>query len=66
VVRGFGVTEFDREGRYLEAQFGELSVVSLYLPSGSAGPHRQAANSAFWTPSRRTSDACAGGAATTS
>ena len=38
VVRGFGVSEFDREGRYLEAQFGELSVVSLYLPSGSAGP----------------------------
>src|SRR5260370_16438077 len=41
VVRGFGVSEFDREGRYLEAQFGELSVVSLYLPSGSAGPDRQ-------------------------
>ena len=37
VVRGFGVGEFDREGRYLEAQVGNLSVVSLYLPSGSAG-----------------------------
>jgi len=47
VVRGFGVPEFDREGRYLEAQFGELSVVSLYLPSGSAGPHRQAAKFRF-------------------
>ena len=42
VVRGFGVPEFDREGRYLEARFGSLSVVSLYLPSGSAGPERQA------------------------
>jgi exodeoxyribonuclease III len=41
VVRGFGVHEFDSEGRYLEAQLGDLSVVSLYLPSGSAGPHRQ-------------------------
>ena len=41
VIRGFGVAEFDREGRYLEARFGRLSVVSLYLPSGSAGPHRQ-------------------------
>jgi len=47
VVRGFGVGEFDREGRYLEAQFGELSVVSLYLPSGSAGPERQASKFRF-------------------
>jgi len=47
VVRGFGVPEFDREGRYLEAQFGELSVVSLYLPSGSAGPERQASKFRF-------------------
>jgi len=47
VVRGFGVTEFDREGRYLEAQVGELSVVSLYLPSGSAGPERQASKFRF-------------------
>jgi exodeoxyribonuclease III len=47
VVRGFGVAEFDREGRYLEAQVGDLSVVSLYLPSGSAGPERQAAKYRF-------------------
>jgi exodeoxyribonuclease-3 len=47
VVRGFGIDEFDREGRYLEAQVGELSVVSLYLPSGSAGPERQAAKFRF-------------------
>jgi exodeoxyribonuclease III len=47
VVRGFGVTEFDREGRYLEAQVGRLSVVSLYLPSGSAGPERQASKFRF-------------------
>jgi exodeoxyribonuclease-3 len=47
VLRGFGVDEFDREGRYLEAQFGDLSVVSLYLPSGSAGPQRQAAKFRF-------------------
>ncbi len=47
VVPGFGVSEFDREGRYLEAQVGDLSVVSLYLPSGAAGPHRQAAKFRF-------------------
>ena len=47
VVRGFGVPEFDREGRYLEARFGALSVVSLYLPSGSSGPERQASKFRF-------------------
>ncbi len=41
VIRGFGVPEFDDEGRYIEARWGDLAVVSLYLPSGSAGPHRQ-------------------------
>ena len=38
---GFGSKEHDDEGRYLQADFGKLSVVSLYLPSGSSGPHRQ-------------------------
>jgi exodeoxyribonuclease-3 len=47
LVRGFGVDEFDREGRYLEARFGEVSVVSLYLPSGSSGEHRQASKYRF-------------------
>jgi len=47
VVRGFGVREFDAEGRFLEARFGKLSVISLYLPSGSAGPHRQASKFRF-------------------
>ena len=32
----------DKEGRYLQADFGDLSVVSLYLPSGSSGDERQA------------------------
>jgi len=47
VVRGFGVPEFDAEGRYLETQFADLSVVSLYLPSGSSGPERQASKDRF-------------------
>lgn len=33
--------DFDNEGRYLEARFGNLSVVSLYFPSGSSGDERQ-------------------------
>ena len=47
VVKGFGEREFDAEGRYLEAQYGRLSIISLYLPSGSAGPHRQASKFRF-------------------
>lgn len=47
VVVGFGTPEFDGEGRYLEARFGDLAVVSLYLPSGSAGPERQASKYRF-------------------
>ncbi len=47
VRRGFAVREFDAEGRYVEARFGKLWVVSLYLPSGSAGPHRQASKFRF-------------------
>ncbi len=41
VKRGFESREFDAEGRYVEGRFGKLWVVSVYLPSGSAGPHRQ-------------------------
>ncbi|HEV8257943.1 MAG TPA: exodeoxyribonuclease III [Casimicrobiaceae bacterium] len=47
VTTGFGSTEFDGEGRYLEADFGKLAVASVYLPSGSAGPHRQASKFRF-------------------
>jgi exodeoxyribonuclease-3 len=45
--RGFGSAEFDAEGRYLEARFGDLSVISVYLPSGSASPERQQAKFRF-------------------
>ena len=44
---GFGAREFDAEGRYVEARFGRLCVISVYLPSGSAGPHRQASKFRF-------------------
>ena len=36
VVRGYGDSEFDDEGRYLEVQLEGINVVSLYLPSGSS------------------------------
>jgi exodeoxyribonuclease III len=40
-ITGLGWDAFDEEGRYLEAQLGDLSVVSLYLPSGSSSDERQ-------------------------
>ena len=47
VVHGFGCPEFDAEGRYLEAQFGNVAVISAYFPSGSSGDERQAAKYRF-------------------
>lgn len=47
VIEGLGNAEFDAEGRYLEADFGDLSVISLYLPSGSSSEERQAAKYRF-------------------
>jgi exodeoxyribonuclease-3 len=44
---GFDSREFDLEGRYLEADFGKLAVISLYLPSGSASDVRQASKFRF-------------------
>ena len=41
VLTQLGWDEFDNEGRYIEARFGNLSVVSLYVPSGSSGEERQ-------------------------
>ena len=42
VVYGVGDELVDNEGRYLEACFGNVSVVSLYMPSGTSGDERQA------------------------
>jgi exodeoxyribonuclease III len=44
---GFGVPEFDAEGRYVQAEFKGVTVVSVYFPSGSSGPHRQASKYRF-------------------
>ena len=44
---GLGWPDVDAEGRYLQVDFGNLSVASLYLPSGSSGPERQASKFRF-------------------
>ena len=44
---GFGSAEFDTEGRYVRCDFGNLSVISVYCPSGSSSPERQEAKFRF-------------------
>ena len=41
VIKGLGWPDIDMEGRYIEAQFDGLSVISLYMHSGSASDERQ-------------------------
>ena len=41
IIEGIGFDDIDREGRYLQVDFGKLSIVSLYLPSGTSGDERQ-------------------------
>lgn len=47
VVEGIGIPDIDSEGRYLRADFGRLSVISVYLPSGSSSEERQAVKFRF-------------------
>ncbi len=44
---GMGWPEMDAEGRYIQADFGELSVISVYLPSGTSSEARQAVKFSF-------------------
>src|SRR5574343_135533 len=47
IIEGLGIADIDAEGRYIEARFGNLSVISVYLPSGSSGEERQAVKFSF-------------------
>jgi len=47
IIRGLGWPTYDAEARWLQFDYGDLSIVSLYVPSGSAGPVRQAHKEAF-------------------
>jgi exodeoxyribonuclease-3 len=47
VVTGLGIADIDTEGRYLRCDFGNLSVVSVYLPSGSSSEERQTVKFSF-------------------
>lgn len=39
---GMKIPKYDAEGRFIRADFGALSIVSVYHPSGSSGDVRQA------------------------
>ena len=41
IKKGIGWSDMDSEGRFIQVDFGKLSVVSLYLPSGTSGEERQ-------------------------
>ncbi len=41
VVYGMDMESYDNEGRFLRADFGDITVVSAYHPSGSSGDLRQ-------------------------
>ena len=41
IREGLGWADFDSEGRWIQADYGRLSVVSLYLPSGTSSDVRQ-------------------------
>lgn len=41
VEYGCGIAAYDQEGRVIRADYGDLSVMSVYHPSGSSGDERQ-------------------------
>lgn len=41
IKKELGWLHADTEGRYIEADFGSFSIISIYLPSGSSGEQRQ-------------------------
>lgn len=51
VIVGYGSSEFDAEGRYVELRFdtpsAKRSLISCYFPSGSSGEERQQAKFRF-------------------
>lgn len=47
VVAGMGIPRYDSEGRVLRADFGEITVVCVYIPSGTTGDIRQAVKMDF-------------------
>ncbi len=47
VVAGMGIEKYDAEGRVLRADFGDITIVCVYVPSGTTGGERQTYKMAF-------------------
>ncbi len=47
IIMGLGWPDMDAEGRYIQADFGNLSICSVYLPSGSSSEERQVIKFSF-------------------
>jgi exodeoxyribonuclease-3 len=47
IVQGLGIKDIDAEGRYLQLDFGNLSVISVYVPSGTTSAGRLAIKFSF-------------------
>ncbi|MEZ4937799.1 MAG: exodeoxyribonuclease III [Crocinitomicaceae bacterium] len=41
IEKGCGIEYIDQEGRIIRADYGDLSIMSVYIPSGSSGEVRQ-------------------------
>jgi len=41
IETGMGIEKYDNEGRFIRADFGDVSIISVYHPSGSSGDLRQ-------------------------
>lgn len=41
VYYGNGLQQSDEEGRFIRADFGDITLVNVYFPSGTSGDHRQ-------------------------
>ena len=42
IIYGMGMEPYDNEGRVLRADFGDITLLSTYFPSGTSGGERQA------------------------
>jgi exodeoxyribonuclease-3 len=47
IERGLAMPDIDAEGRFISMTFDDLTIASLYVPSGTNGPARQAVKYSF-------------------
>ena len=53
ILKGIGIDKYDREGRVIRADINGLSIISVYVPSGSSGDIRLSYKMQFLKAFRR-------------